>query len=323
MATSEEYVEIIDDATGETFRLKTTSLVCDVRDVFLSNRRNQMMSALWKDLTESQQQDEITAADQLAKDIVRKIVEVVSVGNNDVIHALLGQFAIKDGKVKITAEGLADDAALLALNRVGKKALKIIVADHEQFDQERDEILPDPDQPALPMDAEPMSDDDIDDVGESMDEDIDAIEEPDNLHSEDEQPEQPPAVLGQQAGLAGNGPDENPFDGGTKDHLAWAKGYDEAIAEIKELRNAGMKAATDGKDRSSCTWKAGTDGERFWLEGFDSYAPDIAEPSDSYSDGKSHAKSGGARDDNPFGDDEPTKQRFWYDGFDSFDPEEA
>jgi len=316
MNANEEFFEITDQETGEVWQLKTTSLVADVRDIMLSKRRNQMMSALWKDLTEDQQRDEITASDQFAKDLVRKIVEIISIGNNDVIHALLSQFAIKDGKVKITAEGIADDNALLALNRVGKKALKIIVADHEQFDQERDEILPDLDQPELDIDAD-VSEDEVEDLGNEMDAELDKMEEPDDLHAAeaetkskadvetpkdtetDTTAEIPAGMQGQQARLKGDGPDENPFDGGTKDHLLWTKGYDTADTEIKGLIDDGRRAASEGTTKNP--WKKGTDGNKFWQEGFNAEKQESAEPAeeratDNYSTGKAAAKPDKAAD---------------------------
>jgi len=73
---------------------------------------------------------------------------------------------------------------------------------------------------------------------------------------------------GQQARLKGSGKDENPFDGGTDGHTAWAEGWSSADGEIKQLVADGYKAGFGGKSKSDCPWKKSSDGERFWLEGF-------------------------------------------------------
>lgn len=361
MGKNPKRIEITDGETGEVFELNASSLVSDTIGVLMSWRRNVIQSMVWDQLSEEQQQEAIGNAESLATDLVTSLVEIIATGGNDVIHALLDNFKIKDGTVTVTAKGIADDAALLALNSVGKKALKIVVADAEQFDQTGDRPEATPDQPSMDLDEverDGMSDEDIDDIASDMDADLGDIEEPDDLHDEpeadpasDEQvegyharmqgqhsqrnpydmdtsareewclgwkraddddvapdvepwppeddgksdgeaenvdaeapeadtetapadteaeiPDMPPREAGQQARVKGDGPDDNPYDGGTDEHAAWAEGYTSADAEIQTLIDAGKKAGLDGAPKKDCPWKKGTDGERFWLQGYE------------------------------------------------------
>lgn len=361
MGKNPKRIEISDPETGEVFELNASSLVSDTIGVLMSWRRNVIQSMVWDQLSEDQQQEAIGNAESLATDLVASLVEIIATGGNDVIHALLDNFKIKDGTVTVTAKGIADDAALLALNSVGKKALKIVVADAEQFDQAGDRPEATPDQPEMDLDEGDdggMSDEEIDDIASDMDADLGDIDEPDDLHDDPkpdpasdekvaghharmrgqgqmtnpymgegngteqqfqdwddgwreadaadaapevvdevpeadgsaddgdmdtanddsetdpadtapETPDMPPREAGQQARVKGDGPDDNPYDGGTDEHAAWAEGYTSADAEIQTLIDAGKKAGLDGAPKKDCPWKKGTDGERFWLQGYE------------------------------------------------------
>tara|TARA_R110000850_G_scaffold23358_1_gene69086 strand:- start:20762 stop:22006 length:1245 start_codon:yes stop_codon:yes gene_type:complete len=413
-------------------------------------------------MSEDDQRAEIQMTQSLADDLVRKVVEMVASGSNSVIHALLDNFKIKDGLVTITAKGAADDGAVLALNSVGKKALKIVVADAEQFDVDGREADVDSDQPSMLPDGSEndyssddalyadivkftistgkcssseiqrkfnigynkaarfvermekegivsasdhvgkrevlftneMQDDEANDIAAAMDADLDDIEEPDDMHvdlpDEPSEPESDPVSDAQVAGyharmqghpltsgpdidaaerddwylgwkkadgeegapdiveadavdethgpdqetqeqmaveqdaapdsqeaeasdepapqevteiekpiadqeeaadvvdlgglspkdhgakcrLNDGGKDENPFDGGTDESTEWIGGYDYADGEVEQLKELGYKAAADGDDPTSSKWKAGSDAERFWLQGFNSFKPD-------------------------------------------------
>lgn len=121
----------------------------------IARRRLQTEATVWSKLSESQQQDEITAAQVAAFDLVRAAVELVATRDNDVIHAQFDGLALKpDGAVQIKLKGHADDDELLKLNRVGKKVLKITVLDEEQFNEQRREMKPDADQKKMAFDED-------------------------------------------------------------------------------------------------------------------------------------------------------------------------
>ena len=73
---------------------------------------------------------------------------------------------------------------------------------------------------------------------------------------------------GQAARLADLGPDENPHDGGTDEHSQWKEGYDLADKDVQKVIEGGRQAKRDGKAKKDCTWKKGSDAERFWLQGY-------------------------------------------------------
>jgi hypothetical protein len=133
-----------------TLNLDTTRLVDGVRDFLLRNVRENGMKKPWGKMTEGEQRLEIERATDRAAGVVSDVVDLIAQGDFPVIHAIVDNFKIKDGEVTITAKGLAEDDVLLTLNHAGKKSVKIVVADAQQFDQSRSNIQPDPDEPGLP-----------------------------------------------------------------------------------------------------------------------------------------------------------------------------
>lgn len=125
-------------------------MIQDTRDFLLRNVRENGMKKPWGKMTEGEQKLEIERATDRAEKLVQSIVDHVAQGEFPVIHAIVDNFKIKDGTVTITAKGMADDDVLLTLNHAGQKAVKIVVADAQQFDQTRSNIQPDPDEPGLP-----------------------------------------------------------------------------------------------------------------------------------------------------------------------------
>lgn len=73
---------------------------------------------------------------------------------------------------------------------------------------------------------------------------------------------------GTKAALEGAGPDDNPHDGGTEVHNAWAEGYAKGQEGVEELRSAGYKARKGGMAPNRCTWKADTPERTLWMEGY-------------------------------------------------------
>lgn len=140
MVNNPQRIEITDPETGEVVSINPATAVSNLRDLFVSRRRLQVVATPWPNLTEDQQRDEINRATEWSEEVVKSVVEMVAQAGRQVIHAKLDNFKVKDGEVTITGKGRADDGALLSLNHVGNKYLKIGVADAEQFDQQRDDI---------------------------------------------------------------------------------------------------------------------------------------------------------------------------------------
>jgi len=103
-----------------------------------------------------------------------------------------------------------------------------------------------------------------------------ATDAPDPQTDQDEtEPQGEPATLedtqnqGVDAACDGAGPDDNPFDGGTDEYLAWDKGLTEGRKQIAELRKSGYDARGDGMAPTRCTWKKGTPEHGFWMQGYE------------------------------------------------------
>jgi|GEM_PF-5387461 len=325
--------DFTDPETGDVFPVNGTSLVSNVRDILMSRRRNQVEAKTWSMLNEAEQQDEITAVQELARDLVGKVVEVVAEKGLVCAHVAIQKFAVDvdKGIVQITSSGIASDDMLTDLAHSKGKVAKLTVVDERQFNEKSTLLVADKDQPSLLPDNDTtgdeftdedsaalansgqddgngeLSEQDVEDIGAQMDADADEMEEPDDLHdpepddngdgdqepettdaetkSGDTETEKPDAATddadnapdmgdltpmqhGQQARLKGDGPDDNPFDGGTDGHTEWAGGYEAADAEIQTLIEDGRKAGAAGEDKKKCPWKKGTDGERFWMQGW-------------------------------------------------------
>lgn len=160
MADGNATIEIVIEETGEILPLRIGSLVNDVRSIMLDWLRAQ--GDAWAKMSEADQKDAIIRAENMAGDLIKKMAGIVAQGRFDVVHASLEQFAVKDGVVKIVGKGIADDRAILKLNQVGNKALKIVVADEGQFDEEQPrKEKADPDQPDLIPEEEPEAPDNV------------------------------------------------------------------------------------------------------------------------------------------------------------------
>lgn len=78
MGRNQENLTFTDPETGELFTLNTSSLVSNVRDILLSRRKMQAEATVWSKLKEAEQKDEITAMQELARDLVGKVAERVA-----------------------------------------------------------------------------------------------------------------------------------------------------------------------------------------------------------------------------------------------------
>jgi hypothetical protein len=312
--------ELIDEDTGEVHQIQLTSMVGDLRDFFISRRRNELSNVPWNKLSEDKQKDEITAANEQARQVVYKLAEAIAEGGRQCAHVGVQKFGVDvdKGELTITCKGYADDEVLLDLVHAKGKVVKLTVLDPGQFNQRSNPLQADPDQPSFfgedkAAAPEPSSDEDIEDMGGAMDADLDAMEEPDDLHEEEVAEEQKPNPEkdGYEARMRGDGPDDNPYDGGTDYAIAWASGYDRAIEDIATVTEAGQKAARDGVARSDSGFKQGSDGERFWLHGYDKEQNQIE--NDSFEQGRLAAELGHDIDVNPH-PKKTTKHRLWEEG---------
>lgn len=330
MGNHQKRIEITDEETGETFGLNIGMLVSDIRDALMSKRRDQIMATTWKNLSEEQQQDEIVHLTNLAEDLVAAVVDMVASAGREVIHAKLDNFKIKDGMITVTSKGSADDGALLALNSVGTKNLKIIVANAEQFDVQREDMTPDPDQPSmLDGESDQMSDQEIDDLGAEMDADADAMDDADDLHEDDEQEDAPggddpeptaPAtdekVAGYQARMDAKHQAENPYlegnGGGTPEQF---QDWDDGWMQANGTDHAPI--LTDPEQKEEPVPEVEDDGSE--MEPSEE-APDAAGDQAPYQAGQQARLKDAGPDDNPHDGGTPEHEK-WAEGYTDADGE--
>ncbi len=273
---------------------------------------------------------------EFSEELVHSVVEIVAAGNYDVIHAKLDNFKIKDGDVTVTSKGRASDGALLALNSVGVKALKIIVADDAQFDQHREQVRIDPDEPGMfeddgSADGEFEADDDGDvldpETGEltSAGEDttqavIDVVEG--DLSNEEIQEQRQERVnaaheFGRGSFDKDGDPDKNPYFEDRDDDLrsAWFNGFYERKYEVEA---SDSESASDTENKSQSAENDTDQGESIT----DSAENEPDTSPDAYQAGMQHRSGDGARDENPF--DGGTEEGLeWQKGYDAADQEIA
>lgn len=373
MDGNQENFEFTDPETGEVFPLNATSLVSNVRDVLLSRRRQQTEATVWKKLTEAQQQDEITAMQELARTLVGAVVTRVAEKGMTCAHVEVSKFAVdvEKGEVTITSKGFASDEMLSDLAHAKGKTAKLTVVDERQFNEKSTMVKPDADQPSLlPDDEDPDAGDQTDAADEpTADEQAAQLDDSDGLHDEvpadepevdpapdekvagyharmqgqpsssnphedmtstereewylgwkeadakddapdivepqpDPEPEkadtetaeadsatdqgdtapddgdfdpQPFKVQGLEAAANGAGPDDNPFDGGTDEYIAWDEGFVSGRQQIAGLRQQGYQARQDGMAPTRCTWNKGTREHGWWTEGYEQAKKDEQE----------------------------------------------
>lgn len=121
-----------------------------VRDFLLRSVRENGMKKPWQKMNEGEQTLEIERATERAEKLVTDIVDIVASGDFPVVHAIIDNYQSKNGEVKIVAKGVADDEVILNLHHAGKKAVKIVIADRNQFDKGRSNLKAEADQPDLP-----------------------------------------------------------------------------------------------------------------------------------------------------------------------------
>lgn len=339
MGDNQKRIKVTVEATGNEFTLNTSELIAKTRDVLLDRRRSDIAATTWGMMSENDQKDELHRYTEFAEDLVHGIVEVVASGNFDVIHAKLDNFKSKDGEVTVTAKGRSSDGALLALNRIGHKHLKIIVADQEQFDEHRDNVAIDADQPEMFGDddgdsgeaQEPDADGDIldpetgelkpaEDTTQAV---IDAIE--DDLTDEEKAAKHEERLKNAHAFGRGSfdehqDADQNPYFEEEDDDLrnAWFNGFYERKNEVEaadgettaEPEGENQLAETEPDEGDSSTDPAETQPET------------SSGPSKAYQAGMQHRSEDGSRDENPH-DGATDEHLDWQAGFDKADKEIA
>lgn len=133
------------DADSEKIDVQAAKLVGTVRDEMIGIFKNH---ADWKKIPEAKQRDIAHACEQLSKDVVRKVAQIVAGRGFPSIHGMLQAVNVKDGlKLTVTASKSVECRRELMDHQGG--GITIVLADINPFLRERSEPEIDPDQPSL------------------------------------------------------------------------------------------------------------------------------------------------------------------------------
>lgn len=129
----------------EKIDLQAATLVGTVRDDIIGIFKNH---GDWKKLQEAKQKDIAHAAEQLAKDVVRKSAEIIAGRGFQSVHGKLEKVEVKDGlKLTITASKMVDARRDLMDQQGG--GITLVLSDISPYMMQRSEPDIDVDQPDL------------------------------------------------------------------------------------------------------------------------------------------------------------------------------
>lgn len=140
-----------ENGEGETIqRLSAPRLVEGVRDLLLRWLKEAHLQKPWPKMSEREQRVWINRIEDRAHQLIDEVVEHVKNGDFPVVNASIDSFTVKAGVVKVVTKGFADNEMLAILNSAGEKRVQITVMRNDQFNEEMDQLNPDPDEPGLP-----------------------------------------------------------------------------------------------------------------------------------------------------------------------------
>jgi len=135
----------------QDFNLDVNTLAGDLRDWLLGRLRH--MPRTWRELPEHEQRDITEAAEAHARELIRRVVELVASEGQPVIRATLGDVAVKSKGIIEAKLGVSrfDEHRHQLADAAGMPVM-ITVADAQRFFGERAPAAVDPDAPTLPLD---------------------------------------------------------------------------------------------------------------------------------------------------------------------------
>lgn len=126
------------------------TLTGDIRDFLLMHLRD--MQKPWPQMSEREQNDKIYAAENAARSMVRKAVNLITAREFDKVHVQVGKMTVKDGEIKAEFTTPATDANLISVRHAGLAVL--VLADPAVFEGSKSEPKADPDEPGLDLDQD-------------------------------------------------------------------------------------------------------------------------------------------------------------------------
>lgn len=140
--------EFQEEVAEDKFQLPET-LVGDLRDVILDTIKHEKENKAWAQMSEKEQGDLINRATSAAETFTRQAVHVIASQGFETTAAAMDNWKVKEGEITITLKTVATQKNILSLAGVSKGLVTLTFANDEDFDRNRTELKPDPDQPEL------------------------------------------------------------------------------------------------------------------------------------------------------------------------------
>lgn len=131
--------------------ISAETMAGDIRDWLLGQLRT--MKKPWEQLSERAQKETIDAATKAAKALVADALVLVAAQDFERVSLVIGELNIKEGGIKGKFFCRATDANTLALKHASTGIL--VLAEPEDFYGERSKPKAQPDEPDLPLGADP------------------------------------------------------------------------------------------------------------------------------------------------------------------------
>lgn len=283
MGSNQENLTFTDPETGEVFTLNTSSLVSNVRDILLSRRKMQTEATVWSKLKEAEQKDEITAMQELARDLVGKVAERVAERGLTCANVAVSKFAVDvdKGMVTITSAGYATDEMLTDLAHAKGKVARLTVIDEGQFNAKSTQVKPDKDQPPLfgdDADEKPEAPvegaiaDQLREAGYDVKEDADGnqeIEAPADAET-DQETDDPETPANEGDAVEETPDDQEPIKSDEDADAQEVEAPQEAAPEPEKVDpyEAGQQARVEGLGPDDNPHDGGTEDGTAWAEGY-------------------------------------------------------
>lgn len=138
----------------KTDDVRMESLRGDVADLILQEMRDAKSALPWTTRSEREQQQMIDRCQAFAKQIIRRVVDILVAGDDPAIEVSIDKWGVNSKgalQISLLAVGSKDNKTILV--EQGTMAY-LVFADHEEGDGERDKISPTKDQGDLLDDGE-------------------------------------------------------------------------------------------------------------------------------------------------------------------------
>lgn len=126
----------------------------DIRDFLLNRLRQEQDRRPWNERSEKEQRLVINAAQALGNEVVRNVVNLVAAASFPALKGTLEAVTVKNGLKAAILLSRTDTLRHELLDAQGKQVM-VVVADPDQFMDQREDVAVRLDEPALPLEVDP------------------------------------------------------------------------------------------------------------------------------------------------------------------------